>query len=569
MKSRWLPILLALGMLGCLNAKARLQSGEESADSKEHEIRTIGDITAVAYERTEVMGIGLVVGLNGTGGGAPPASGYRDVLENHLRKEGISDVKGLLSSPSCTMVIVTAVLPPGARKHEPVDVEITLPEGSRCTSLRGGYLTACRLATYDNTAHLDPRFKGPNQSLHGSDWVSAEGAVVVGDAPLKPREDGEDDTLKHGRVWGGGRCLGDAPLMLTLNSDQQYSKIAALIAERINQTFAGARQGRDAVAVARNKAQVAISVPMQYRLNLEHYLRVLRAIPLQGVPAADSAYRRKLADQLQDPAHCLTAAIRLEALGEDSVPTLKSALSAPAPLTRFAAAHSLAYLRKPCCAEELSRLTREQPLFRTLGLTAMASLDEYACRSRLVEMMSENDPEVRYGAFRALFTLDERAPEVAGTRLNSSFWVHRVAPESRPMVHLLTSRRPEIVLFGNQQLLLPPFAFSIGDEFTVVAKKDEAVCTIKRFSVKNGQDVRQCTLNVSDVLKSLAEVHGTWTDAVDLLRKADANGRLSCELRFDALPRPATMKDLAKLGKDDPNLRAAFSSVPSLFQSGQ
>src|SRR5438128_2240690 len=86
-KTRWLLPLLGLGMLGCLNAKARLQSGEDG-EAKEQEVRTIGDITSVAYERTEVMGVGLVVGLNGTGGGAPPASAYRDMLENYLKKKG-------------------------------------------------------------------------------------------------------------------------------------------------------------------------------------------------------------------------------------------------------------------------------------------------------------------------------------------------------------------------------------------------------------------------------------------------------------------------------------------------
>ena len=569
MKLRWLlPLpLLGLGLIGCLGTKTRLQSGDEA--DKVDEVATIGDVTDVAYERTEVMGVGLVVGLSGTGGGAPPASAYRDMLEKELERKQVENVKGVLNSPNCAMVLVHAVLPAGARKNDPVDVEISLPEQSHCSSLRGGYLTQCRLATYDTTGNLNAKFQGPNQSLKGSEWVKAEGPVVIGDGARRVGEDGEDETTKFGRVWGGGKVLGDTPILLTMRSDRQQSRFAGLVADRINQTFAGARQGRDAVAVAKNNRQVFLTVPMQYRLNLEHYLRVVRAIPLQGTPPADSPYRRKLSDALLDPSHCLAAAIRLEALGEEAVPTLKAALSAPSPLSRFAAAHALAYLRKPACAEELARLTREQPMFRMLGLTAMASLDEYACRSRLVEMMRDPEPEVRYGAFRALFTLDERAPEVSGVRLNEAFWVHQVARDSQPLVHILSARRPEVVLFGDQHVLVPPFAFTVGEEFTVVAKKDENVCTIKRFSAKHGQPVTQCTLALADVLKHLAEIGGGWSEVTDLLKKADANGRLSCELRIDALPRPASVQDLAKLGKDDPTLRTALGTTPSLFQAGQ
>jgi hypothetical protein len=561
---RWLIVLLGLGMLGCLNARTRLQSGDD-ADGKEPQVRTVGDVCNVAYERTEVMGVGLVVGLNGTGGGMPPASGYRDMLKEELKKQQISDVDGVLNSPSCAMVLVSGVLPPGARKNDLIDVEISLPEQSRCSSLRGGYLTACRLFNYDSTARLNPDGKGANRSLKGSNMVIAEGPVVVGDAPMAAN--GDDDTQKRGRVWGGGRCRADAPLMLTMNPDQQYAKVAGLVAERVNQTFAGARQGRDLVAEAKNSSLILLSVPMQYRLNLEHYLRVVRAIPLQGVPAADSAYGRRLADQLLDPAKSLSAAVRLEALGEQSVPALKAALGAPSPITRFAAAHALAYLRKPACADELAKLVREQPVFRPLGLTALASLDEYACRSRLTDMMADRDAEVRYGAFRALFILDERAADVAGTRLNESFWVHRVARDSQPLVHLLSSHRPEIVLFGDQQTLVGEFAFYVG-EFTIVAKAGDQVCTLKRFSTK-GQPVAQCSRNVADVLKTLADLGGGWAEASALLKKADANGRLSCDLKLDALPKPATIQELAKLGKDDPTLRSALGSAPTLFQGGQ
>jgi hypothetical protein len=244
-------------------------------------------------------------------------------------------------------------------------------------------------------------------------------------------------------------------------------------------------------------------------------------------------------------------------------------LAAPSPLSRFAAAQSLAYLRKPACAEELSRLCREQPMLRAYCLVALASLDESACHIRLAELMEDKDPEVRYGAFRALRTLDERCPEVAGVKLNESFWLHQVARDSEPLVHLLTARRPEIVLFGDKQLLVPPFRIAIGDEFTIAADKDTPVCTVKRFSVKHGQPVKQCSLNLAEVLKTLAEIGGGYDDAVDLLKKANEGGRLSCDLNSDALPRTADIQELANLGKSDPTMRTVLATTPALFRQGE
>lgn len=565
MKTRWLVLFVGVGLLGCLNPRARLQKPDETEAAKEAELRTIGDISAVAYERTDVIGVGLVVSLNGTGGGAPPASGYRDMLEKELRRRGAENPMAVLNSPNCAMVLVSATLPPGARKNDTTDVEITLPEQSRCTSLRGGYLAACKLFNFDNTARLNPSAQTPAQSLKGHDLVLAEGPLVVSDKPSRTTSDGEDESLKRARIWGGGKILVDSPIMLTLNPDQQYSRVAAQAAERINQTFSGVKSGREALAVAKSRSLVMIGVPMQYRLNLEHYLRVVRAIPLDRAPAADSAYRKKWTEQLQDPTKCLFAAIRLEALGEDSSTVLKNALTAPSPLSRFAAAQSLAYLRKPAAAEELARIIADQPRLRAPALTAMASLDESASHVRLAELMRSKDPEVRYGAFRALYLQDPRHAEISGQRLNESFWLHRVARDAEPMIHSLNSHRPEIVLFGGRQHLVPPFAISVGEEYTLVARKDDSVCTLKRFSVQHGEPVRQCSLNVADVLAALAEIGGGYCDAIDLLKKAEATGHLSCALHFDALPHPIDMQDLARLAKDDPNLRKA----PAPSQGGQ
>jgi flagellar basal body P-ring protein FlgI len=579
MKARWLILLLSLGLglVGCLHPKFRPQSPDD-AESKEAQERTIGDVSKVAnVEPTSVFGIGLVVNLSGTGGGLPPVSSYRTTLENDLKARGVRDINGMLGSPNNTMVIVTAEIPAGSRKGDAIDAIITLPDQSRCTSLKCGYLVQCELYNYELAKRVNPNAQG-NKSLRGYKLAMAEGRVLVGvegkgqvraetvAAKTGGEREDDEDSPKFGRVWGGSTCLESPPLALELNTDQQQARIAARVAERINETFPGARIGNDQLASAKNRALIILGVPSQYRHNLPHYLRVVRAIPLDHVPPKDGAYRRKLAEQLLDPAAAISAAIRLEALGEDSVPVLKSALKEPSFLVRFAAAEALAYMRKPACGEELARLAKEQPALRAHCLTALASLDESICRRKLEDLMGEKDAALRYGAFHGLRIMDDRDAEVTGTKLNNSYWLHQVAKDSPPMVHYLTSRRPEIVLFGDAQTLVAPFRIAVGEEFTVTANRGDTVCTISRFSASKSMAHRQCSMNLADVLQNLAELGGMYTDAVDLLQKADVQGRMSCEVHADAMPKPVDVQELAQIGKD-PALRAALGAMPTLFQT--
>ena len=91
-------LLAVVGLSGCLQPeKARLQSGE---DKERSATRTVGDVTSFANANSiQVCGVGLVVGLDGTGGGMPVPGGYRDMIENDLRKQGVESTKEILSNP--------------------------------------------------------------------------------------------------------------------------------------------------------------------------------------------------------------------------------------------------------------------------------------------------------------------------------------------------------------------------------------------------------------------------------------------------------------------------------------
>src|SRR5207248_8149700 len=183
---------LAAGLTGCVGSKAdkvqgRSQIGEDPAGDPDA-FATLGHKTSVGNtDPIPVSGVGLVYGLKGTGSSPPPGT-WRSMLEQSLKKQGYANVRELLDDPNKTtsLVIVTAMIPAGARKGEPIDIQVYVPDECKTTSLKGGQLFHCDLVTSDTTGNLRSLVKegapsGPSGNLLlGGTWATAQGAVVAG-----------------------------------------------------------------------------------------------------------------------------------------------------------------------------------------------------------------------------------------------------------------------------------------------------------------------------------------------------------------------------------------------------
>lgn len=577
---------LAVGLTGCVGSKnekdkVRSQFGEDPADPDA--FATVGWKTTVGNtDAIPVSGVGLVYGLKGTGSSPPPGQ-WRTMLEQSLRKQGYTEVKPLLDDPNKTtsLVIVTALIPPGARKDERIDVRVYVPEDCRTTSLKGGLLFHCDLMTSDTTGNVSSLAKDGTPAapsgglLLGSVMATATGSVVAGAfTPVGPSAkhdtgadpEGAGPVLREGRVWAGGVVKQARPYYFLMNPGDQNIRTAVGTADGLVRTFQGAADPGAKLSEAKTRELVLVNVPPAYRHNHYRFLLVARQVPLVPV-TADSVYRRKLESELLDPTTTLMAAIKLEALGGDSHRSLRLGLrDSSSPWVRFAAAEALAYLGQTDGAEELARLAEEHPAVRAQCLKALASLDDGASLDRLVELMGNADPVLRYGAFVALRLADEKNPSLGGTLMNNAYWLHRVAPGSPGLVHLTGDRRSEVVLFGDGLKLRGPFTpLPVGAEFAVSMSAAEPDVRVSRvIRVKGEAEVKEvrCKPDLADVLMTLTRLGGGHGEAVELLIRADRAQVLSAALVVDALPREMSVQQLAAfVAKDDATMARADVEV--------
>lgn len=580
---------LALSV-GCLPRQSDPDTRAQAEPDPEKELTaTVGTKTVVGNtEPVPVSAVGLVLGLKGTGS-SPPPDGYREQLEKVLKRLQRSP-KDVLDDPnrSTSLVLVSGVIPAGARAGEKFDVNVVLPPGSKTTSLSHGELFDCDLFNVEMAGQARqalqasgiPTGKVPVASspvLVGSRLAVGKGPLVVG--TLVPT--GEDkETVRPAtdnpagrvaKVWGGMTNQLDRPYHFLLNGEGPQPRLAQMIASRMNTVFHGNgdKTGKVAEAIVNGRPMVSVYVPPSYRLNHQRFIQVARLVPLVVPPATDPG-RKATERELLAPETAVLAAMKLEALGTDGVASLRVGLEDKdphSPWVRFAAAQSLCYLGKadPTAAAVLAECAEKHPALRTHALLALASQDDAHCLDQLAELMKrKGDPSLRYGAFHALRLANEKHEHVRGREMGRSYWLHQVAADSEPLVHLTTDRRNEIVLFGSVWPVSGGFAFPLGTEFTVTRKEGEESVVISRLTTKDGEPTAvsgKYRADLAVVLKGLAEMGGGYSEAIELIRRVNAADGFACKVTVDANPAGLSVQQLAQLARRDPTAAEADKVV--------
>ncbi len=551
-----------LAVCGCAAPALRSQSPEEATSALESSTRLVGEVARpFGHTYVPVTSVALVTGLDNTGSDPEP-SPQRASLLHELQTIGVQNPNQLLASPSTSLVIVRGYLAPGIRKGDKLDLEVQVMARSETSSLRGGWLMETRMT--------EQALLG-GQVREGHSWAVGEGPVLV-----DPSAEGEKDRvlLVRGRVLGGGVALKSRDMGLFIAPEDKSIRLSAQIGQMINRRFhthvRGVKQG---VATPRTDERIDLKVHPRYKENVARYLRVVRSIPLRE-SASEQALRIGLLErQLLDPITSATAALRLEALGHDAVPALVKGIASSDAEVRFYAAEALAYLDETQAAAPLARAAREEPAFRANALAALSTIDDMAAHDELVSLLEVPSSETRYGAFRALWSMNSSDPIIRGENLGGQFSYHVLNTSGPPMIHVTRSFRPEVVLFGQEQTLQAPFVLEAGKSILIKGTAESDKVTISRFVVGQPDQKRIVSLKIDEVIRAVVELGGAYPDVVQALQQAKSRRALASRFEVDALPdadrayRPRdTVADAAQGGESDERIVVA-SPVPELFTS--
>ena len=231
----------------------------------------IKDLATVAGVRgNQLVGYGLVVGLNGTGDQTTQAPFTTQSLISMLQRLGVTIPPGTnLQLKNVAAVAIHTSLPPFAKVGQTID--ITVSSIANAKSLRGGTLLVSPLKALDGQVYAIAQ---GNLAVGGLDVSGADGSSITVNVP------------SVGRIPNGATVerevttvIGDAD-MLTLNLRQPDFTTSTRLAETINGLLgAGTAQARDPISV-----QVRAPASQADRISLISTLENLELTP--GTAAA-------------------------------------------------------------------------------------------------------------------------------------------------------------------------------------------------------------------------------------------------------------------------------------------
>ena len=208
----------------------------------------------------QLVGYGLVVGLNGTGDRKQTFFSAQS-LANLLQQMGVSVNPLLMTVRNTAAVMVTATLPGFAQ--EGVRIDVTAAAIGDAANLQGGLLVLTSLRGVD-----------------GQVYAVAQGNVVTGG--FSGGKSGNTQTVNHptvGRVPGGAIVERGAPSLtptsrLKLQLRQPDFTTAVRVSAIVNKKFPGTTP----LAKPENSALISINVPPEYSSRVTEFVADIEAL---------------------------------------------------------------------------------------------------------------------------------------------------------------------------------------------------------------------------------------------------------------------------------------------------
>ena len=510
--------------------------------------RLVQDLARPAnVHASKIEGVALVRGLRGTGADEPPST-YQQLLLQDLQRDVDQKrtAKSQIASLDTAIVLMETIVPPGARKGDRLDVSIKLQPKSEASSIQNGYVEKGELYQYMAADVIRRGYK--LGEVNG--YVTLDPDLVEKDSPV---------AYKQGKIIGGAVVSRSRPIWLELKEDERSAGVAQRLEDVINKRFSYTKAGyagKKKVAEAKaGAARINLEVPEEYRDNVVRYVNVIGAISFYESDDELNERIDKLARQLLQEEMSEFAAIQLEAIGSNNakvVDAIKRGLESPNDAVRFNSAITSSYFNlraeRQLTAKILAEFARNNSKYRpaslaTMGVCMKTSFD---VDSELRELLSDDNIETRYGAFRALWTRNPNDYMIQGENMGGQFSYHCLNCGGSPYVHIAQSTRPEIALFNADQIFLQGFVdIEANPRLTIRSDEDDIV--VKKYALDDGIDEqRRVGYKLDDVVRAIVEIGGTYPDVVSfltqaktkkLIRAEGADGEFAeCPLAIDALP---------------------------------
>ena len=561
-------LLLAMPLqIGCNNMIRRGQSPDEqlikfndapNLNQKDTKyVASICNVWGLNYEKIE--GVGLATGLDGTGS-SPAPSGQRDFLMRNLENDKeVKSIKAAVESKNTSIVLLRALMPPGIKKGERFDIEVGVMTSPKTdsSSLEYGLVRPTQLQALELLGRTVRK---------GNITANATGRVLI-DSLFKTRQDDPDQL--HGIIPGGGVCTKDRKIGLKVRTPETAVRVTRAIAHAINRRFtAYTTDGREGVAKPTTDRIVHLQIPNEYKHNIGRFLQVAMHVAVEENSADLVTRLDRLDREVADPSTTQRAALELEAIGEEAVPTLRRALQHHDPEVKFYVAQALAYMDEADGVDILKAAALEEPAFRWHALTALASLKHVSARTALESLTNVESAETRYGAFRAMMARSPKDPLVRGQWLVDDFHFHIVPSTAAPMLHISRSKRPEIVLFGANQTVADNFLY-VESGLTVQGIGNERL-RITRYIPSEGEFTKTCSTDIYEMIETLTDVGVDYTTFIKMFRDASKAKTLNTRFVINAVPMIGRKPSMAQAGKLRPEVSERYVAEPmtTLFSDG-
>ncbi|MBV9081225.1 MAG: flagellar basal body P-ring protein FlgI [Acidobacteriaceae bacterium] len=238
----------------------------------------IKDLVSIQGVRdNQLLGYGIVVGLNGTGDRQQTVFSVQS-LTNVLQRMGVNVPPTAIIVRNTAAVLVTATLPPFAQPGSKIDVDVAAIGDS--SNLQGGLLVMT-----------------PLRAANGQLYAMAQGSVVTGG--FVAGRAGNSQTVNHptvGRIVDGAIVEQAPPSMnptsaLNLQLRRPDYATASRMAEVINQKYGDGDS--ENIARALNSGLITVHVPESYQANIVDFVAGVEDLQLDADRAAKIAINER------------------------------------------------------------------------------------------------------------------------------------------------------------------------------------------------------------------------------------------------------------------------------------